>query len=73
MLNEQSEHNKLSSATLIQSMDRWWANCIRDDEERKWVGELIKRVRTDEDFVFTRDLYVLAIDRRVETGKLSIE
>ncbi|KAI0733481.1 opioid growth factor receptor conserved region-domain-containing protein [Irpex lacteus] len=73
VLNEQSEHNKLSSATLIQSMDRWWANCIRDDEERKWVGELIKRVRTDEDFVFTRDLYVLAIDRRVETGKLSIE
>ena len=32
VLAEQSEHQKLLSRMLQSSMDKWWANCIRDDE-----------------------------------------
>ncbi|KAI0087914.1 opioid growth factor receptor conserved region-domain-containing protein [Irpex rosettiformis] len=73
VLNEQSERNKLNEPTLTRSMDQWWANCIRNDEERRWIRELINRVRTDEDFVFTRQLYERALERRKETGKLDLD
>ena len=73
VLNEQSEQNKLNTTTITSSMDRWWANCIRDEDERAWIGELIRKVRTDQDFVFTRELYEQALERRKETGKLGLD
>ncbi|KAI0695977.1 opioid growth factor receptor conserved region-domain-containing protein [Cytidiella melzeri] len=73
ILNEQSEHDMLKTATITRSMDSWWANCIRNDEERAWIGELIKRVRTDVNFEFTRDMYEQAMQLRKETGKLGFD
>jgi hypothetical protein len=73
VLNEQSEHNKLNTAVITRSMDQWWANCIRNDEERTWIGSLIKKVRTDEEFVFKREMYEQALERRRETGRLGCE
>lgn len=67
VLNEQSEHDLLNVPRLTDSMDRWWANCIRNDEERQWVGDLINRVR-DGDLVFTRQMYEDALERRKQTG-----
>lgn len=54
-------------------MDRWWANCIRNDEERRRIGEVIATVRSDKTFVFTRDMYERALERRKETGMLSFD
>lgn len=51
-------------------MDRWWANCVRNDEERKWIGDTIKKVRMDNGYVFTRGMYKAALDRRKRTGSL---
>ena len=73
VLNEQSEHDELNTITITTSMDRWWANCIRDDVEREWIGELIKRVRRKKTFVFTRAMYEQAVENRRENGKLSID
>uniref|UniRef100_A0A8H8CMD4 Opioid growth factor receptor (OGFr) conserved domain-containing protein n=1 Tax=Psilocybe cubensis TaxID=181762 RepID=A0A8H8CMD4_PSICU len=74
VLNEQSESNQLNSWGIRSSMDRWWANCIRNEEERTWIGDLIKRVRSSEasDYVFTRADYEKAIQNRSETGRLGI-
>ena len=69
VLNEQSEHDLLNVPNLTGSMDRWWANCIRNDEERQWIGALIDRVR-DGDLVFTRKMYEDALERRKQTGSL---
>jgi len=73
VLNEQSEHDQLNRGTIRSSMDRWWANCIRNEEERRWIGGLIHKVRTDEGFHFTREMYEQALRRRKETGKLGID
>ena len=43
------------------------ANCIRDNEEREWIGALIKKVRQG-DITFTRKMYEEALARREETG-----
>lgn len=51
-------------------MDRWWANCVRNEDERKWIGDMIRDVREGEDGVWTREKYVEALKRRKETGKL---
>jgi hypothetical protein len=52
-------------------MDRWWANCIRNEEERQWIGSLIKKVRNAEDgYVFSRQDYEKVISYRADTGKL---
>ena len=67
VLNEQSEHDELSTSTIRSSMDRWWANCIRDENEREWIGNLIKRVRGGE-LKFTREMYEKALERRQRTG-----
>ncbi|TCD70882.1 hypothetical protein EIP91_001190 [Steccherinum ochraceum] len=67
VLNEQSQFGQLRSSRLVGSMDDFWANCIRNDEEREWVGKLIRKVRDDE-FSFTRDLYEDAMKRRKDTG-----
>jgi len=59
-------------------MDRWWANCIRNEEERQWIGTLIRRVRQssskseERGYVFTREEYEKTIQNRAETGKLGI-
>jgi len=68
VLNEQSEHNTLSTPGLRSSMDRWWANCVRNDEEREWIGKMIRKVRDEEEFVFSRELYEQAMSRREKTG-----
>lgn len=70
ILNEQSEHDQLNNPTLRNSMDKWWANCLRNEQEREWVGGMIRKVRTDEEFVFTREMYEKALGRREETGSL---
>jgi hypothetical protein len=78
VLNEQSETKglsgtKLNSRTIRSSMDRWWANCLRSEGDRKWIGAMIKRVREEESFVFTRDMYEHAVERRCRDGKLADE
>ncbi|GJE88832.1 opioid growth factor receptor conserved region-domain-containing protein [Phanerochaete sordida] len=68
-LNEQSEHGQLAPFSLMSSMDRWWANCIRNDEERAWLGDLIEDVRNyTTNTVWTREMYERALERRKETG-----
>ncbi|KAJ6559061.1 opioid growth factor receptor conserved region-domain-containing protein [Mycena vulgaris] len=75
VLNEQSEAGKLNKPGLCSSMDRWWANCIRDEEEREWVGGVITKVRQAEEgrYVFTRDMYTAALAQRLETGSFRSE
>jgi hypothetical protein len=53
-------------------MDTWWAGCIRNDQERKWINDVIKRVRADSHYVFTRAMYEDALERRQDTGSLEI-
>jgi hypothetical protein len=57
ILNEQSEHHLLLNRRIMDSMDRWWANCIRNPEKRQTVGELIERVRSG-DLLFNRQQYI---------------
>lgn len=71
LLNEQSEHNTLADAYLIGSMDRWWANCIRNQEERQVIREGITKVRSGQ-MTFTREMYEDALKRRKEAGILSL-
>lgn len=71
VLNEQSESDELNSNSLQGSMDRWWANCLRNQEEREYIAGLIEKVRTEGDFIFTREMYEGALDRRAKTGKLT--
>lgn len=72
VLSEQSEANELNSRGIRGSMDRWWANCLRNEEERSWIGDLIRRVR-EEAFLFTREDYEQALERRAQTGQLGIQ
>lgn len=73
VLNEQSEHEELDSWSIRGSMDRWWANCIRNEEERQWIGNLIQKVRNaEEGYVFSRKDYEKVILHRAETGKLGL-
>jgi len=71
LLNEQSEHNTLADAYLIGSMDRWWANCIRNQEERRAIREAITKVRSGQ-MTFTREMYEGALKHRKEARTLSI-
>ena len=74
VLNEQSEANELNSWGIRSSMDRWWSNCLRNEEERTWIGDLIRKVRLAEDgFVFPREAYEKALQRRAETGHFVIQ
>ncbi|KAG7440850.1 uncharacterized protein BT62DRAFT_982965 [Guyanagaster necrorhizus] len=74
VLNEQSEHKELLTGMLKGSMDRWWANCNRNEEERKWVAEIIRRVRSSRgQWVFTREMYERALKRRNERGSLGLD
>ncbi|TRM64057.1 opioid growth factor receptor conserved region-domain-containing protein [Schizophyllum amplum] len=69
VLNEQSESGELNTSMLHSSMDRWWANCIRNAAEREWVGKQIRQVRSGKGS-FSRDMYEQALARRKETGTL---
>ncbi|KIJ64632.1 hypothetical protein HYDPIDRAFT_175558 [Hydnomerulius pinastri MD-312] len=69
VLNEQSENNELNSPLLRDSMDRWWANCIRDDYERDWVNRAVAKVRTGGEF--TRQMYENALTSRQTRGGFS--
>ena len=71
LLNEQSEHNTLTDIYLLDSMDRWWANCLRNQEERQVIRDAITQVRSGQ-MTFTRDMYEAALKRRKESGILSI-
>ena len=74
VLNEQSESHELNSRGLCNSMDRWWANCIRNEEERLWIRDLIQNVRSAKDnYVFTRQDYEEALQNRVKTGRLALQ
>ncbi|RDB17997.1 Opioid growth factor receptor-like protein 1 [Hypsizygus marmoreus] len=65
VLSEQSESNELNSSGIRSSMDRWWANCIRDEHTRDWVRGVIEKVRLgSEGFVFTRELYRNAMEKK---------
>jgi len=68
VLSEQSEAKELNTPGLRSSMDRWWANCIRNSEEREWIGGIIKSVRQEEGYVFKRDMYAAALEQRLRTG-----
>ncbi|KAJ7442663.1 opioid growth factor receptor conserved region-domain-containing protein [Mycena latifolia] len=73
LLNEQSEARELNMPGLRSSMDRWWANCIRNEEEREWVGGVITSVRQEEGYVFTREMYTAALEQRLRTGSFRSE
>ena len=74
VLNEQSESHELNSPGLRNSMDRWWANCIRNEDERLWIRDLIQKVRSaEDDYVFTRQDYEEALQNRVRTGRLALQ
>jgi len=72
VLNEQSESHELTSLGLCNSMDRWWANCIRNEKERLWIRDLIQNVRSD-NCVFTRQDYEEALKNRAKTGRLALQ
>ncbi|KAF8515691.1 opioid growth factor receptor conserved region-domain-containing protein [Hysterangium stoloniferum] len=67
ILNEQSENNELNGGALKNSMDRWWANCIRDEGDRRFVRKVIGRVR-DGQITWTRANYEEALKSRKELG-----
>jgi hypothetical protein len=74
-LNEQSERKgtggtELNTRIIRNSMDRWWANCLRNDEDRMWIRGMIQRVRGEYDFEFTREMYEHALERKCRTGRL---
>jgi hypothetical protein len=71
VLSEQSEERELDSRTIRSSMDRWWAHCVRDPDERAWIGRMIRQVRAKEQqFTFTREMYRDALERRRARGSL---
>lgn len=71
ILNEQSENGYLITSRLRSSMDRWWINCVRNDQERRWLNVLVTKVRNEE-FVFDRKTYELALENRKRLGVLSL-
>lgn len=71
VLNEQSEHNNLNTPGLCNSMDHWWINCIRNDQERRWLNAQLVKVRNGT-LVFHRKMYELALEARRSSGILSL-
>ena len=73
VLNEQSEFEELDTGSIRGSMDRWWANCMRNEEERQWIGNLIQKVRNpEEEYIFSRQDYEKVVSHRAETGRLEL-
>lgn len=71
-LYEQSSNNLLANSSLVNSMDHYWKYCIRNDEERDYVSEMIDGVR-DGKRSWTEEDYVKAIKRRSEIGSFCEE
>lgn len=69
VLNEQSEHKQLNTSLLRDSMDRWWANCLRNKADREWIGLTIKKARNGE--TFSREKYEASLQRRKESGSIA--
>jgi hypothetical protein len=69
VLNEQSEHKQLNTSLLRDSMDRWWANCLRNEADREWIGLTIKKARNGE--IFSREKYEASLLRRKESGSIA--
>lgn len=61
---------QLDSPGLVRSMDGYWRWCIRNEEERDWVGATIEAVRTGERGWSEED-YREALRRREKTGSFS--
>jgi len=57
VLTEQSEHGQLRRPSLENSMDNWWAGCIRDNSARNLVTQCIRGVRDGTIITFTRKRY----------------
>ena len=70
VLSQQSEHRQLCTQMLCNSMDKWWANCVRNEQERKWINEAITRVRENPSSVFSEDVYRAILKKRKETAVL---
>jgi len=70
VLCEQSESNQLNKARLRDSMDDYWANCIRDEQDRQWIHSVIEKVRLGSDgYVFTRAMYKDVMEKRFRSLK----
>lgn len=72
VLYEQSTHDELNTSFLRSSMDRWWANCIRNDDERLMVNQLIEGVRT-KGKGFTREKYEELMNKRKDQSRTNKE
>ena len=70
VLAQQSEHRQLSTPMIQSSMDKWWINCVRNAQERKWLNEAARRVRENPGSVFSEEVYKAILQRRKETGSL---
>jgi hypothetical protein len=71
VLCEQSESNRLNKNRLRDSMDDYWANCIRNEQDRQWIGSMIEKVRLGSDrYVFTRVMYKDVVEKRFKTNTL---
>ncbi|KEP47077.1 opioid growth factor receptor-like protein [Rhizoctonia solani 123E] len=73
VLNEQSEHGQLDTFVLQKSLDGWWANCNRNDQEREAIREIITRIRDKtNNWTFTRAAYEQMIHARATQNTLTL-
>jgi hypothetical protein len=63
--------NELNSSSLTRSMDNYWRWCIRNEDEREFVGEMSLEVR-EEKGEWTEEMYVEALERRRKTGSFRV-
>ncbi|KAG8977029.1 hypothetical protein FRC05_002549 [Tulasnella sp. 425] len=70
VLNEQTEYGHLRTRTLMDSMDRYWVNCIRNEHERGWLNGLVERVRSRQ-LDFDREDYERVIEIRKTKGRFA--
>ncbi|ORY89624.1 opioid growth factor receptor conserved region-domain-containing protein [Leucosporidium creatinivorum] len=67
----EQERDELNSSSLTRSMDNYWRWCIRDDEEREFVGEMVEKVR-EGGGEWTEEMYVEALERRKKTWSFAV-
>lgn len=54
----------------MDSMDRYWVNCIRNEHERGWLNGLVERVRSRQ-LDFEREDYERVIEIRKTKGRFA--
>lgn len=54
----------------MDSMDRYWVNCIRNEHERGWLNGLVERVRSRQ-LDFDREDYERVIEIRKTKGRFA--